>query len=132
MKKESLDHQLPLFPEGEIIFDPEIEKTARANRRAKRLADGLVEPTSSFSDSRQDLVPRKVNEVGSSNLEGQISELTTLMKQVVLGQVQSTKTCGICFLQGHTTDACPQLQDEPDPQANAISGFSNQQRQYDP
>ncbi|PKI58852.1 hypothetical protein CRG98_020751 [Punica granatum] len=39
---------------GEIIFDPEIEKTARTNRRAKRLVDELVEPTSSFNDTGGD------------------------------------------------------------------------------
>ncbi|PKI69053.1 hypothetical protein CRG98_010522 [Punica granatum] len=46
---------------GEIIFDPEIEKIVRANRRAKRLADKLVEPTSSSSDNEseeeQELTP---------------------------------------------------------------------------
>ncbi|PKI69086.1 hypothetical protein CRG98_010555 [Punica granatum] len=122
---------LQYFCEGLILMDRTLleaasegaleDKTLREARDIFRMA-----AHSQKFGGRQDSVPRKVNEVGSSNLEGRISELTTLMKQVVLGQVQSTKTCGICFLQGHATDACPQLQDEPDPQTNAISGFSNQ------
>ncbi|XP_031393661.1 uncharacterized protein LOC116205261 [Punica granatum] len=129
---------LQYFYEGLLPMDRTLLEAASGGaledktlREARDLISRMAAHSQKFG-GRQDSVPSRVNEVGSLSLEGQISELTTLMKQVVLGQVQNTKKCGICFLQGHATDACPQLQDEPDPQANAISGFSNQQRRYDP
>ncbi|PIN21584.1 hypothetical protein CDL12_05712 [Handroanthus impetiginosus] len=62
---------------------------------------------------------RRVNEVSSSSLEHQISNLTSLVQQLVTGKVQQVKTCGICANIGHPTDMCPTLQEDSYEHANA-------------
>jgi hypothetical protein len=69
---------------------------------------------------RTNHTPRKVNEVMHSNIETQLSELTSLVRQVALGQVRQSKVCGICAIPEHSTDMCPQLQKDTAPQVKAI------------
>ncbi|KAE8665021.1 ocs element-binding factor 1-like [Hibiscus syriacus] len=45
---------------------------------------------------RQDTSLRRVNEVGSSSIEHQLSHLTSLVQQLVVGKTQQVKACGIC------------------------------------
>ncbi|PIN20442.1 hypothetical protein CDL12_06873 [Handroanthus impetiginosus] len=76
---------------------------------------------------------RRVNEVNSSSLENQISNLTSLVQQLVIGKVQQVKACGICANIGHPTDMCPTLQEDSCEHANAVGGFPGPpQRKYDP
>ena len=79
---------------------------------------------------------KKVHEVSTSSLEKQISDLTSLVRQIAVGQVQmqTVKACGICLNQGHATDMCPTLQgDETAQQVNAVGGFVGpSQHKYDP
>ncbi|PIN09707.1 hypothetical protein CDL12_17709 [Handroanthus impetiginosus] len=76
---------------------------------------------------------RRVNEVSSSSLEHQISNLTSLVQQLVTGKVQQVKACGICANIGHPTDMCPTLQEDSYEHANAVGGFPGPpQRKYDP
>ncbi|RDY14186.1 hypothetical protein CR513_00775, partial [Mucuna pruriens] len=62
-------------------------------------------------------MPRMVNEVSSIDnlrMENQLTELTSLVRQLVVGQHQSSaaaKVCGICTLVEHPTDMCPTLQE---------------------
>jgi len=43
-----------------------------------------------------DHTPKKVNEVNTSSLKYQISYLTSLVRQMVVNNVQAIKVCGIC------------------------------------
>ncbi|KAM2188227.1 hypothetical protein ACFX1R_031798 [Malus domestica] len=53
----------------------------------------------------------QVNEVSAiTELQNQMANLTTLLSQVVEGpKVQNVSACGVCSMQGHPTDKCPQL-----------------------
>jgi len=74
-----------------------------------------------------------VNEVSISNLEQQVAGLTTLVRQLAVGNMQTVRACGICSVVGHQTDACPTLQEEPIEHVNAAGGFPRQpQGKYDP
>ncbi|RDY12515.1 hypothetical protein CR513_02670, partial [Mucuna pruriens] len=62
-----------------------------------------------------------VNEVGTidnSRLENQLTELTSLVRQLAIGQHQPftvVNACGICTSVEHPIDMCPKLQEtEPD------------------
>ncbi|PIN17843.1 hypothetical protein CDL12_09492 [Handroanthus impetiginosus] len=69
---------------------------------------------------------RKVNEIKSSSREHQISNLTSLVQQLVIGKMQKVKTCGICANIGHPTEYSNKY-------ANAIGRFSGSpRREYDP
>ncbi|KAM1255935.1 hypothetical protein ACFX2G_030710 [Malus domestica] len=58
-------------------------------------------------------MPRQhqVNEVSAiTELQNQMANLTTLLSQVVEGpKVKPVASCGVCSLQNHNTDKCPQL-----------------------
>ncbi|RDY11495.1 hypothetical protein CR513_03841, partial [Mucuna pruriens] len=73
-----------------------------------------------------------VNEIGATSnqrLENQLTELTSLVRQLVVGQHQlamAAKVCGICTSVEHPTNMCPTLQetesDQPE-NVGAIGGF---------
>ena len=42
------------------------------------------------------------------------------------------KACGIYSNIGHQTDMCPTLQEDTNEHVNAMGGYQNQQRKYDP
>ncbi|PIN01467.1 DNA-directed DNA polymerase [Handroanthus impetiginosus] len=76
---------------------------------------------------------RRVNEVRTSSLEYQISNLTSLVQQLVPGKMHQVKTCGICANTNHPTDMCPTLQEDSYEQTNATGGFPGPpQRKYEP
>ncbi|RDX86379.1 hypothetical protein CR513_32297, partial [Mucuna pruriens] len=58
-----------------------------------------------------------VNEIGvvdNLRLENQLTELTSLVRQLVVGQHQpsiAARVCGICTSVEHPTDMCPTLQE---------------------
>ncbi|RDX98693.1 hypothetical protein CR513_18354, partial [Mucuna pruriens] len=58
-----------------------------------------------------------VNEIGAASnqrLENQLTELTSLMRQLAVGQYQpamAAKLCDICTSVEHPTDMCPTLQE---------------------
>ncbi len=82
---------------------------------------------------RMDHTPMKVNEVSTSNLEKQISDLTSLVRQLVIGKMQTVKVCGICLGLGHATDMCPTLQEDESMQhVNAVGNYGQPKRRYDP
>ena len=83
--------------------------------------------------TRLDPPSKHVNEVNISSLEQQIASLTSLVRQMAVGNMQTVKACGICSVVGHPTDMCPTLQEEPIEQVNVACGFPRQpQRKYDP
>jgi hypothetical protein len=52
---------------------------------------------------------KRVIQVIHSNIETQLSKLTSLVRQVVLGQVRYVKVCDICSFLDYPTNRCPQL-----------------------
>ena len=88
---------------------------------------------------------RRVNEVTShSNLEDKVNKMSTLLSQVLQSQKGGgvAQVCGICSLQGHHSDQCPQLIENGGwESANAIGGYQGgyqggqggpQRPRYDP
>ncbi|RDX84215.1 hypothetical protein CR513_34771, partial [Mucuna pruriens] len=69
-------------------------------------------------------------------LENQLIELTSLVRQLVVGQHQpamATKICGICTFVEHPTDMCPTLQENESDQpknVRAIGGFQYGKQPY--
>ena len=106
-----------------------VDKTPEA---ARNLIANMVANSQQFG-TRLDPPSKHVNEVNISSLEQQIASLTSLVCQMVLGNMQTVKTCGICSVVRHLIDMCPTLQEEPIEQVNVASGFPGQpQRKYDP
>ncbi|RDX61493.1 hypothetical protein CR513_60270, partial [Mucuna pruriens] len=73
------------------------------------------------------------NEIGvvdNLRLENQLTELTSMVRQLVVGQHQpsiAAKVCGICTFMEHPTNMCPTLQEiESDhlESGEAIGGLS--------
>lgn len=61
--------------------------------RATRELISTIAANSQRFGSLQDIPTRRVNEVNVSNLEKQISNLTSLVHQMAVGQVQPTRVC---------------------------------------
>ncbi|RDX94811.1 hypothetical protein CR513_22775, partial [Mucuna pruriens] len=83
---------------------------------ARHLISNMTSNTQQFG-IREPSQSRMVNEIGTASnlrLENQLSELTSLMRQLVVGQHQpnmASKVCGICTSMEHPTDLCPTLQE---------------------
>ena len=65
---------------------PEATRTLIANMAANSQQFG----------TRFDLPSKHVNEVDISSIEQQITSLTSLVCQMAVGNMQTTKVCGIC------------------------------------
>ena len=106
-----------------------VDKTPEAVRN---LIANMVANSQQFG-TRLNPPSKHVNEVYTSSLEQQIASLTSLVRQMAVGNMQTVKACGICSVVGHPTDMCPTLQEEPIEQVNMVGGFPGQpQRKYDP
>ena len=78
---------------------------------------------------------QQVNEVSSmAEIQSQLANLTLLVSQVVeRNKVQGTSVCGVCSMQGHPSDKCPQLiKNGGWERANAIGYQGQNQPKYDP
>ncbi|XP_027181860.1 uncharacterized protein LOC113780249 [Coffea eugenioides] len=91
---------------------------------AKLLISNIAENSQQFG-ARSEGMTRRVNEVNHVDLAYQLTELTTLVRQMAMGKVQTVKTCEICVAPEHVTDMCPTLQEDPYKQANAMGGWRN-------
>ncbi|XP_039034539.1 uncharacterized protein LOC120170712 [Hibiscus syriacus] len=99
---------------------------------AKKLNSIMATNSQQFG-FRQDTSSRMVNKVGLSSIEHQLSYLTSLVQQLVVGNTQQVKACGICAAIGHPTNMCPTFQDDSHEYANAVGRFLDPpQRKYDP
>jgi hypothetical protein len=106
-----------------------VDKTPEA---ARNLIANMAANSQQFG-TRLDLPSVHVNDVNISSLEQQIASLTSLVRQMVVGNMQTEKACGICSVVGHPTDMYSILQEETIKQVNAAAGFPGQpQRKYDP
>ncbi|RDX86793.1 hypothetical protein CR513_31822, partial [Mucuna pruriens] len=80
-----------------------------------------------------------VNEISVADnliLENQLTELTSLVRQLAVGQHQpsiAARVCGICTFVENTTDMCPMLQetesDHPE-SVGAIGGYQYGKQSY--
>ncbi|KAH9716650.1 hypothetical protein KPL71_021531 [Citrus sinensis] len=119
-----MDRSMIDAPSGGALVDkiPEAARNLIANMAAN----------SQQFNTRNNLLPppKRVNEVSTTSLEQQVSNLTSLVQQ--LAQGQQVRPCGVCSIVGHATDMCPTLQEGSHEQANAVDGFLGQPRQrYD-
>ncbi|RDX73040.1 hypothetical protein CR513_47395, partial [Mucuna pruriens] len=83
--------------------------------------------------------PRMANEIGvfdNLRLENQLTELTLLVRQLVVGQHQPSITirvCCICTSMEHPIDMCPTLQetesDHPE-SVGAVGGYQYEKQLY--
>ena len=105
-----------------------MDKTPKAT---KNLISNMAANSQQFG-TRMDHAPNKVNDVNTSSLKRQISDLTSLVRQMAINNIKAIKVCGICLVVGYVMDMCPTLQEEKlVQQANAIGGFLGQpQRKY--
>ncbi|RDY09615.1 hypothetical protein CR513_05993, partial [Mucuna pruriens] len=73
---------------------------------------------------------RMVNEIGAASnqrLENQLTELTSLVRQLAVGQHQpalAAKVCGICTSVEHPTDMCPTLQETESDQPENVGAIA--------
>ena len=106
-----------------------VDKTPEA---ARNLIANMAANSQQFG-TRLGPLSKHVNEVNISSLEQQTVSLTSLVRQMAIGNMQTVKACGICSVVGHPTDMCLTLQEETIEQVNAVGGFPRQpQRKYDP
>ncbi|XP_027157543.1 uncharacterized protein LOC113759177 [Coffea eugenioides] len=75
---------------------------------------------------------RRVNEVETSSIQQQISELTSFVRQLAMENMHQAKACGICTNVGHPTDSCPMLQEDGAEQVNMAGGVPAPRKPYYP
>ncbi|CAN6560167.1 unnamed protein product [Malus baccata var. baccata] len=103
-----------------------VDKTPEA---AKVLIANRAHNAQQYEGVGQRDPPRpQVNEVSAiTELQNQMANLTTLLSQVVEGpKVQNVAACGVCSMQGHLTDKCPQLIENGGCETLNAVGFGNQ------
>ncbi|KAK8278583.1 hypothetical protein V6Z12_D09G052900 [Gossypium hirsutum] len=93
--------------------------------QAQNLIANMAQNTQQFGLRRSGL-GKRMDEGQSSMMEAQLANLTAMVSKLMTGGNAKASLCGICCLEGHTTDMCPTLQEG---EANAV--FPNQRR-YDP
>ncbi|KAM2710253.1 hypothetical protein EV2_047833 [Malus domestica] len=108
---------------GEALVDktPTAAKTLIANRALN---------AQQYEGVGQRSMPRQhqVNEVSAiTELQNQMANLTTLLSQVVEGsKVKTVASCGVCSMQNHHTDKCPQLIENGGWETLNAVGYGNQ------
>ncbi|KAM1903840.1 hypothetical protein ACFX13_041302 [Malus domestica] len=107
-----------------------VDKTPTA---AKTLIANRALNAQQYEGVGQRGTPRQhqVNEVSAiTELQNQMANLTTLLSQVVEGpKVQNVSACGVCSMQGHPTDKCPQLIENGGWETLNAVGFGQQYQQ---
>ncbi|CAN6586193.1 unnamed protein product [Malus baccata var. baccata] len=104
-----------------------VDKTPTA---AKMLISNRALNAQQYEGVGQRSMPRQhqVNEVSAiTELQNQMANLTTLLSQVVEGpKVKTVASCGVCSMQGHPTDKCPQLIENGGWETLNAVGYGNQ------
>nr|XP_027067508.1 uncharacterized protein LOC113693131 [Coffea arabica] len=126
------------FYEGLLFRDRSIIDTAsggalvnKTPRAAWELIEGMAENSQQFG-TREDVPTHKVNEVETSSIQQQISELTSFVRQLAVGSALQAKVCGVCAALGYSTEMCPLVQEENAEQVNMAGHAPAPRRQYDP
>ncbi|CAN6725356.1 unnamed protein product [Malus baccata var. baccata] len=104
-----------------------VDKTSTA---AKMLTANRALNAQQYEGVGQRSMPRQhqVNEVSAiTKLQNQMANLTTLLSQVVEGpKVKPVASCGVCSMQSHHTDKCPQLIENGGWETLNAVGYGNQ------
>ncbi|KAM1216918.1 hypothetical protein ACFX2J_013148 [Malus domestica] len=104
-----------------------VDKTPRD---AKTLIANRALNAQQYEGVGQRDTPRQhqVNEVSAiTELQNQMANLTTLLSQVVEGsKVKTVASCGVCSMQNHHTDKCPQLIENGGWETLNAVGYGNQ------
>ncbi|RDX69696.1 hypothetical protein CR513_51149, partial [Mucuna pruriens] len=104
----------------------------------KHLISNMVSNIQQFG-TRGASQPRMVNEIGAVDnlrLENQLTKLTSLVRQLVVGQHQpsiAARVCGICTSMEHPTNMCPTLQETESDHletVGAIGGYQYGKQPY--
>ncbi|CAN6700771.1 unnamed protein product [Malus baccata var. baccata] len=78
---------------------------------------------------------QQVHEVSStSNIQSQLANLTSIVSQMAEGmKMQGPMVCGVCSIQGHASETCPQLIENGGWESANVIGFQSQnQPRHDP
>ncbi|XP_073138426.1 uncharacterized protein [Henckelia pumila] len=101
--------------------------------QVRNLIENMAANSQKFGTVRSYPTPGRNNEVNVSSLEQKLIDLTSLVRQMAVGNGQNMMVCGICTARGHATDMCPTLQEGSAEQVNTAGGFPEPpQRKYDP
>ncbi|CAN6687779.1 unnamed protein product [Malus baccata var. baccata] len=104
-----------------------VDKTPTA---AKMLIANRALNAQQYEGVGQRSMPRQhqVNEVSAiTELQNQMANLTTLLSQVMEGpKVKTVASCGVCSMQNHHTDKCPQLIENGGWETLNAVGYGNQ------
>ncbi|XP_027185158.1 uncharacterized protein LOC113783270 [Coffea eugenioides] len=100
-------------------------------RGAWELIEAMAENSQQFG-FRESNPPRRVNEVETSSIQQQLSELTSAVRQLAMRDTPRAKVCGICTSMDHCTDTCPIMQENGAEQVNMAGGVPAPRRQNDP
>nr|XP_027085044.1 uncharacterized protein LOC113707082 [Coffea arabica] len=126
------------FYEGLLFRDRSIIDAAsggalvnKTSQEARELIEGMAENSQQFN-SREDVPIRKVNEVETSSMQQQLTELTSFVRQLAVGNASQARVCGICTGMGHSADMCPMPQEETAEQVNMTGHAPAPRKQYDP
>ncbi|KAM2908560.1 hypothetical protein COP2_048052 [Malus domestica] len=107
-----------------------VDKTPTA---AKMLIANRALNAQQYEGVGQRSMPRQhqVNEVSAiTELQNQMANLTTFLSQVVEGpKVKTVASCGVCSMQNHHTDKCPQLIENGGWETLNAVGFGQQYQQ---
>ncbi|XP_027108784.2 uncharacterized protein [Coffea arabica] len=91
----------------------------------------MTENSQQFS-TREDVPIRKVNEVETSSIQQQLTESTSFVRQLAVGNASQAKVYGIYTGMGHSIDMCPMMQEEGAEQVNMAGHAPAPRRSYDP
>lgn len=75
-------------------------------REAWELIEAMAENSQQFG-LRESNPPRRVNEVETSSIQQQLSELTSVVRQLAMRDTPRAKVCGICTSMDHCTPRVP-------------------------
>ncbi|XP_074306025.1 uncharacterized protein LOC141641253 [Silene latifolia] len=96
---------------------------------ANELLSELAESTRQFSVRSK---TRRVSMASSNpSLESKVGDLTSLIREMIMGNKQQVHACGICSFNGHVTDQCPQMQEETE-EVNDAGAFGQPQKRFEP
>ena len=80
--------------------------------------------------TREDVPTHRVNEIETSSIQQQISELTFFVRQLTVRNASQAKVCGVCVALGHSTEMYPLVQEKNAEQVNMIGHAPVPRKQY--
>nr|XP_027060870.1 uncharacterized protein LOC113687466 [Coffea arabica] len=125
------------FYEGLLFRDRSIIDIAsggalvnKTPREARELIEGMAENSQQFG-TREDVLIRKVNEVETFSIQQQLTELTSFVRQLAVGNASQAKVSRVCTGMGHSANMCPMIQEETTEHVNMAGHVPTPRRPYD-